>query len=213
MIPFFREIKSPKMPKDYTGMTTPRPPTAEELVFVTTHYPVKTARKAEPLVKDIERVAFTKDHNWSSYDEYVVVDDKSINSLNFDALVPKKGVRLSDRLIGIALQLPYKAAELSWNWPADFNGLGMVHADRMPIGTPFKVLICRKTIEKGRKGHVDFPSKYIYGWVGGIHQLCGKDGLEEENVFQVRCMYEELAYQGIGPPRTEWEKRASSSSA
>ena len=197
MLPFGRTLTSPKMPENYKGRTDERKPhPVRELSFDTNHYCVVTADEAREPAQNIQRVPFKHFADWSSYDLYLLVDDPSITIQNFDARVPKIGNRLSDRLVAIALQLTcYTAKDLSQNWPADFDTRGMVHATRMPVGEACTIPATVET--RGIDGTGTSRSAKFYGWVGGIHLLCGKGGLDA-GLYTVRPNYEKKPAKELG---------------
>lgn len=128
------------------------------------------------------------------YDEYTVVSDMTINSENFHEKVPRSGVRLDDRIAGIALEL-CTAKELAANWPAEFDKAGMIRATRMPLGHAYKL-----KVEEGEEdvdgNPCEDPGCY-YGWWRGLHCLMGEEGFEAK-MYKIRPSFEKFKCDGIG---------------
>lgn len=91
--------------------------------------------------------------------------DHTVSKENFEAKVPKEGVRLDDRTVAIALLTQSKKA-LASNWPADFDKAGMVRATRVPLGHAYKLLM--KVGDKDIDGKVLTKDGYYYGWWRGL---------------------------------------------
>lgn len=169
---------------------SPRPPTAHLSSYNTAKYNLYSSAAPNPGAP----VTGTF-RTFGAYDDYALVSDRSIKRNNFAEMVPTEGVRLDDRLVGIALQTSSTAKQLSTNWPAEFDKAGMVRATRVPLGNACKVRV--NMGDSDIDGNVcDSPGSY-YGWWRGIHCLMGKEGADA-GLYTIRPSHEAFKCEGMG---------------
>ena len=65
---------------------------------------------------------------------------------NFDAKVPKSGIRLDDRSAAIGL-LTQSSKLLNENWAAEIDYAGMICDARVPLGHPYKKFFLKGTVD------------------------------------------------------------------
>lgn len=79
-------------------------------------------------------------------------------------------------------------------WPVDLDQAGMVRDRRLPLGLAAKTLVRKHDIDF--EGNEAASDGWYYLWVGGIHLLCGHEGLCTMD-FQFRPFHQEPLVEGL----------------
>ena len=109
--------------------------------------------------------------------------------------MPKEGVRLDDLTVSRVIG-KFTKKELHRYWPVDFDRDGMIRVKRVPLGDAAKVWV--NAGEEDIDGNIVglHDQGFYYKWYAGIHQLCGKEGLDNGK-FTFRLSSEAFKTQGF----------------
>ena len=180
--------KAAEPPKPERVKGEPRPPTPLLTKYSTNFYKAYDHNNPNPGVNFPG--AFAK---FADYDGYVLYTNPHLTDVT---TVPKAGVRLDDltisRLIG-----KFSGKQLTQLWPAEFEKNGMVRSTRVPLGNAAKVWV--NIGEKDLQGNEVKAGQegYYYKWYAGVHQLCGKEGLDNGK-FMIRAFAVKFETKGFG---------------
>lgn len=141
---------------------------------------------------------FTKYENYDNYHLFINPTITNIKS------IPTSGVRLDDLTVSKVMvgEEGMTASLLNKSWPAEFDMEGMIRATRMPLGYAAKIWVRVGDVDvDGQRIEFEEEEGWYYLWWGGIHILCGKEGLDH-GVYMIRPSFEQLR-GGLG-----WKKSA-----
>ena len=156
--------------------------------YDTDHYTVY-----DPKTGNVGTTVSGKFTSYAQYDQYTLYVNFGVTEAD---AIPSKGVRLDDLTAALVLN-QCGPKMLHKNWPADFDLKGMPRATRVSLGHAAKIWrdegeedVDKNVVPSGAAG-------YYYMWWGGLHCLCGKEGLDAK-VYLIRPSFEQFKCPGFG---------------
>ena len=166
----------------------PYEPSTHMLSYGTARYEIYDPRKSN--YSTYVNKPFT---SFNQYNDYTLYMNPTLEDASS---IPSQGVRVDDMTAAFVLNTCVPKI-LHGKWPADFDTAGMIRGKRVPLGYAAKFWKNVGDVDLDGHGVPAGQEGYYYMWWRGLHNLCGKEGLDAK-VYQHRPSFETFKCPGFG---------------